>query len=812
MTIKLSNVNPDFDSIVSQITAELSLRKSWKDVLPSSTGQFLIEAISGTASLVYSELFRSVEEVFMNTAVNKSSIFNIANMVGVNPRRATGGEVTCNLTIPFAIPVSISFNKYDKFTIEGVEFFLTAPVTIPANTTSVGNVLLRQGSVNIHTFISTGEKWQQLIVGSNFLSDNDYLDVKVGSDTTFWTRSTNPLWEFTSSDKVFMDTTLPDGTVRVMFGNGVYGVVPSFGEIITIYEIVSIGKSSNKTSSSLVVSPVDQPLYNNSPVNLSGLTTTSISNGDDSEDAETVRYTSPRIFASGKRAITRSDYKALGLKFQGVRDINIWGAYEEDITQNNPQVPKYGSTYWSQSSLSAFTPDNVNNHLKDDQAFHLDSSGSGAYLKFSGASGELFMFTGVKITALGLYTATWDIEYSDDDTTWVKAATGWNSGTSVISSTTWKNVGEHRYWRLLKMNSGVAGAYISEVQFFESPLKSMNTVKVTLLTDNGVATQSQKDAFDNYIANSKHLITKIVHKDAVPVKLCINIDLYVHLGFSLEQTKTQVLSAINNYFLLQRGVLGRSVFVSDIIGLANSVPGVDYSILKSSLKPTGLSIVKHPGSPSLSTSTSGGTLPAATYYYRITAFNGTIETGVGGETSQVTTGSTSSNTLSWTAVPGATKYRVYRGTVAGVQTVYYETSTNGYVDTGSVAITGAPPAVGVIAGGGTPHTYIVTALDLNGLETDHSDVISITYTTAGSGALAWSAVPGATKYRIYRTQTNVYSLYYEVPGNVLGFSDFGNAALTGNPPVISIPQVNLEKNEYITLQPTPVINVFLSGR
>lgn len=812
MTIKLSNVNPDFDTLVSQIVAELSLRKSWKDVLPSSTGQFLIEAVAGTASLMYSEIFRSVEEVFMNTAVNKSSIYNIANMLGVNPRRATGAEVTCTLTLPVAIPVSISFNKYDKFTIEGVEFFLVSPVSIPANTTSISNIILRQGTVNVHTFTSTGEKWQQLIIGSSFLSDNNYLDVLVGSDTSFWIRSTNPLWEFGSNDKVFMDTTLPDGTVRIMFGNGTYGIVPSSGETITIYEITSSGKSGNKESSGLTVSPVTQPEYNGTPVNLSGITTTSISNGDDAEDAESVRYTSPRIFASGKRAITRADYKALGLKFQGVRDINVWGAYEEDITQLNPQVQKYGSSYWSQSGLSVFIPDNVNNHVFNDSAFHVDSAGVNSYLKFSAALGEAYMFTGVKITALGTYTAIWDIEYSDDDSTWYKASLSWNSGTSLISSLTWKNVGEHRYWRLLKTNSAAAGAYISEVQFFESPLKSMNSVKITLLMDNGVATQIQKDAFDNYILDSKHLITRIVHKDAVPVNLSVNLDLYVHLGFSLEQTKTSVLAAISNYFLLQRGVLGRSVFVSDILDIAKSVPGVDYAILNSSTKPNSLTGIKNPDAPTLGTSTSGGVLPAATYYYKLTAFNGTIETGVGGEASQVTTGSTSSNSLSWTAVPGATKYRIYRGTATNAQTVYYESATNSFTDTGAVASPGSPPAVGTIAGGGSAHTYIVTAVDINNLETDRSPVVTLTFTTGGSAALVWSPVAGAIKYRIYRSQTNIYSLYYEVSGENNWFTDFGNTALSGSPPTIKVPQVDLEKNEYIVLSPTPIINVFLSSR
>lgn len=98
-------------------------------------------------------------------------------------------------------------------------------------------------------------------------------------------------------------------------------------------------------------------------------------------------------------------------------------------------------------------------------------------------------------------------------------------------------------------------------------------------------------------------------------------------------------------------------------------------------------------------STTGGTLAANTYYYKVTAqtsrLDGTTgETGGSNEQSVVNTGSTSSNTITWGAVAGATGYRIYRGTAAGSENVYYSVGAVAtFTDTGGTNTGGSPPAV-----------------------------------------------------------------------------------------------------------------------
>lgn len=96
-----------------------------------------------------------------------------------------------------------------------------------------------------------------------------------------------------------------------------------------------------------------------------------------------------------------------------------------------------------------------------------------------------------------------------------------------------------------------------------------------------------------------------------------------------------------------------------------------------------------------STSTTGGTLPAGATYWKVTA------TAAGGEgigSNEVTatlTGTTSSQPLSWTAVTGATGWKIYRGTAPGAENVLVTTITSGatltYTDIGAAGTAGAPP-------------------------------------------------------------------------------------------------------------------------
>ncbi|MEK7594896.1 MAG: carbohydrate binding domain-containing protein, partial [Patescibacteria group bacterium] len=92
--------------------------------------------------------------------------------------------------------------------------------------------------------------------------------------------------------------------------------------------------------------------------------------------------------------------------------------------------------------------------------------------------------------------------------------------------------------------------------------------------------------------------------------------------------------------------------------------GQEISITSAVLKINGIAA---PTGATLTSFSTGGTLAADTYYYRISAYNASGRTQAVDSTpaSVTTTGSTSLNTLSWSAVTGATGYWVHRSDDGG---------------------------------------------------------------------------------------------------------------------------------------------------
>lgn len=166
------------------------------------------------------------------------------------------------------------------------------------------------------------------------------------------------------------------------------------------------------------------------------------------------------------------------------------------------------------------------------------------------------------------------------------------------------------------------------------------------------------------------------------------------------------------------------------LGAGLNVPTYrDVPILKSSfLSPR----TNQMGTVSTATSTSGGSLAAATYYYQVSAVVARFgEISASTEVSQVTTGATSTATLSFSTpsnLPdGASPvlYKVYRGTAAGAETLVgvvdaFDTTgaaVTSIIDTGANLLTNSSGNTGPSAyqGGNTgakPRTVTNAAEDI----------------------------------------------------------------------------------------------------
>lgn len=117
-------------------------------------------------------------------------------------------------------------------------------------------------------------------------------------------------------------------------------------------------------------------------------------------------------------------------------------------------------------------------------------------------------------------------------------------------------------------------------------------------------------------------------------------------------------------------------------------------------------VLPAPVQSALATAATGGTILAGTYRYIVTAINANGQTGPSNEQIITTTGSTSTVTVSWPAVPGATGYKLYKTAAGGATLTELLYKTVGVVTTDIDTTPGTPAgALPISNTATTPNTY-----------------------------------------------------------------------------------------------------------
>ena len=112
-------------------------------------------------------------------------------------------------------------------------------------------------------------------------------------------------------------------------------------------------------------------------------------------------------------------------------------------------------------------------------------------------------------------------------------------------------------------------------------------------------------------------------------------------------------------------------------------------------------ILSAPGSPRVASSSAGGSLAGGTHYFKVVALlksGGSLAYSAPSAEVLIGVSSGAAVTISWSAVSGASGYRIYRGTSAGGERVYRDTSSTSttFTYTGSGETSGAPRTSGTL--------------------------------------------------------------------------------------------------------------------
>lgn len=207
---------------------------------------------------------------------------------------------------------------------------------------------------------------------------------------------------------------------------------------------------------------------------------------------------------------------------------------------------EFPSSSYSHSGMSAFNAAQVENQNYNDTAWHTDTAVPGAWVKLDCGSGNDQTFTECRLYALSTgYAGVYDIEYSDNDSTWTAASTGFQPRARGANIRTWVSAGAHRYWRVKLTNTPGSGPWISELNFVSNVITGPIIEKPVLMdSGNERAITTIDDAFDKFRAPVKESGGKAVNR-LLAKTLAGDVDTYdgvpagTHIQFTgLKRTAT----------------------------------------------------------------------------------------------------------------------------------------------------------------------------------------------------------------------------------------------------------------------------------
>ena len=351
ITYRIPYTNRDFNSLMDALRARIPVEvPEWNDFLQSNYGVFLISTVAAIGDWLAFVSDRNAAECFVNTALGKSSLVNLLQLINYQIRGMVPAYTTIRVTLPAALPADVLIPKYTEFSdASGANRFIsTIGASIPAGNLSV-DVLARQGAWQSEGFTSNGSLQQRFILGRTDIAEG-FIRVWVGLEE--WTQSDDNTFVGTDpTSRVFrvLRTSVNSGgpqtitpalapeliVTTVEFGDDLEGKVPPSGTPIRIDYLTTKGDTVRIPSGA--VTGVVSILYDATgvPATVSCVNLDAASGGDQAESIYAARRRYPAAFRTTRRAVTTYDYQKYAESYDGVLQARVYDLNNNADNDNN---------------------------------------------------------------------------------------------------------------------------------------------------------------------------------------------------------------------------------------------------------------------------------------------------------------------------------------------------------------------------------------------------------------------------------------------------------------------------------------------
>ena len=296
-------------------------------------------------------------EMFLDSAVKKSSAISIAKHLGFTPTSTRSARATVNLTVdsPTDTPSTLTIPERQSFstTIAGESktfFNLDATTITPsAGEYTFSNLEIVEGVSKNLTFVSATPGPDEKFEIPDADIDTSTLKVQVqesNSDTTTTTYNlTVDTSNVSSTSEVFFLEMNPNEKYEIFFGDDIFGKKLTSGNLIKIKYLKSSGQSVN-TSDQASIS------FTTGDIGGGSSTVTTVSNPSSARNSDNItdiKFKAPRVNAARNRAVTANDYKALiEANFTDAESVVVFGG-EDNVP------PKFGKVIISLKPFDGFS-------------------------------------------------------------------------------------------------------------------------------------------------------------------------------------------------------------------------------------------------------------------------------------------------------------------------------------------------------------------------------------------------------------------------------------------------------------------------